>query len=125
MHIQGDSTTDLCRTPADDQHTEKKSIRNSFLLQMLSFPLCHLFCLTENLMTLVRFPMESDRLLFLHAFDQAVCHAHKALHFTGNDDLGGLAVGNLFHGLNGLQLHNLIVGRDLGSRSACQERYRL
>ena len=36
--------------------------------------------------------------------------ARQALNLAGNDDLHGLAVGDLCHGLQGFQLHHLVVG---------------
>ena len=48
--------------------------------------------------------------LLLHALDDAVGHAHQTLHLAGDDDLGGLTVGDLLHGLDGLQLQHGVVG---------------
>ena len=36
--------------------------------------------------------------------------ARQTLDLAGNDDLCGLAVGHFLHGLQGLQLHHLVVG---------------
>ena len=41
--------------------------------------------------------------LLLGALYDAIGKTHQTLHFAGNDNLGGLAVGNLLHGLNGFQ----------------------
>ena len=46
----------------------------------------------------------------LDALAKARGHADKRLHFAGDDDLGRLAVCDLLHGLDGLELQDLIVG---------------
>ena len=48
--------------------------------------------------------------LLLHALHKTLGHAYHTLHLGGNDDLGCLAVSHLFHGLDGLELDDLLVG---------------
>ena len=50
------------------------------------------------------------KLLAFYGLGDAVCQTHQPLHFAGNDDLGGLTVRHLLHGLDGLQLQDAIIG---------------
>ena len=49
-------------------------------------------------------------MLLACTLDDAVCQTHQALHLGGDDDLGGLTVGDVLHGLDGLELQDA-VGR--------------
>ena len=52
-------------------------------------------------------------LLVLRRLHEAGGEAGETLEFGGDDDLGGLTVGDLLHGFKSLELDDLIVGASL------------
>ena len=84
-------------------------IRQKTMIRLPTLPQVTMATMTITRARITSTAVRQD-ILLLHTFRNAIGQTHQTLHLAGDDDLGGLAVGDALHGLDGFQLDHLVVG---------------